>query len=411
MEEWKQISQIEAQMFPVPEILNEVSFYDTETPGAISESYYKLCCQAKHRPDYIFIVPWIVSGGADKVLLNYLNALKEIHPNWHIAVITTMQSNNEWSDRLPSNSYILDYGNLSANLSFDDREILLTRLLIQLQCQKIHIINSTEAVLWINMHQLLVKNNFKISVSLFCHGIISGTNCRGIWDLADPYLSRIYPLINKFYTDNTKVIDRTVKLHGFDKKKFSVHYQPTLPAQHIHRHKSPPTLHILWANRIAAQKNPQLLVRIANGLDAEKVQIDAYGRIDEVEQDGFEFPKDSKVLHYCGPFNNFNEIELDKYDLLLHTSRIDGMPNVILEAAAAGLTTIAGNVGGISDFIKNNKTGFLIDNANDENDYINIIQKIQEDPEVLSTLAKEAEKLLQEKYSWKSFLKQIKKDF
>lgn len=411
MTEWKKIAQIEAQMFPVPEILSEVSFYDTETPGAIGGVYHQLCLQTKHQPNYIFMVPWVVSGGADKVLLNYLQALQELYPKWKIAVITTMPSDNHWHNRLPDNAFLLDYGNLAANLSFDDREILLTRLLIQLQCPKIHIINSADTVLWIKDHPQLIKANFDISVSLFCHGIISGTNCEGLWDLADPYLSRIYPLIDKIYTDNTKVIDRAVKLHGFDRKKFSVHYQPAPSCSQGRHHTVTPPLRILWANRIAAQKNPQLLVRIAEKLDPQVAQIDAYGRIDEVEQDGFEFPENSPVLKYCGPFDNFDDLQPDQYDLFLHTSRIDGMPNVVLEAAAAGLVPIAGDVGGISDFVKNRKTGFLITDADNEDDYIKVIQKIYENPDILSKLIDGGHKLLQEQYSWTNFLKRVKKDF
>ena len=41
------------------------------------------------------------------------------------------------------------------------------------------------------------------------------------------------------------------------------------------------------------QKNPKLLVRIAEKLDPEKVHIDANGRFDEIERDGFQFPEDT----------------------------------------------------------------------------------------------------------------------
>jgi glycosyltransferase involved in cell wall biosynthesis len=48
-------------------------------------------------------------------------------------------------------------------------------------------------------------------------------------------------------------------------------------------------------------------------------------------------------------------------DLLLLTSDTEGMPGVVLEAAAMKKITITGNVGGVAEFIKNGITGFIVD--------------------------------------------------
>jgi len=47
-------------------------------------------------------------------------------------------------------------------------------------------------------------------------------------------------------------------------------------------------------------------------------------------------------------------------DILLLTSRMDNFPTVILEAMACGTPTIAFNVGGVKEIIKNNHNGILI---------------------------------------------------
>jgi glycosyltransferase involved in cell wall biosynthesis len=51
-------------------------------------------------------------------------------------------------------------------------------------------------------------------------------------------------------------------------------------------------------------------------------------------------------------------------DILLLTSETEGLPGVVLEAAAMKKITIANNVGGVSDFIKHKFNGFLIDEYN-----------------------------------------------
>ena len=48
-------------------------------------------------------------------------------------------------------------------------------------------------------------------------------------------------------------------------------------------------------------------------------------------------------------------------DVLLLTSDTEGMPGVVLEAAAMKKITVTGNVGGVTEFIKNGINGFIVD--------------------------------------------------
>jgi glycosyltransferase involved in cell wall biosynthesis len=48
-------------------------------------------------------------------------------------------------------------------------------------------------------------------------------------------------------------------------------------------------------------------------------------------------------------------------NVLLLTSDTEGMPGVVLEAAAMKKITVTGNVGGVAEFIKNGITGFIVD--------------------------------------------------
>jgi glycosyltransferase involved in cell wall biosynthesis len=49
-------------------------------------------------------------------------------------------------------------------------------------------------------------------------------------------------------------------------------------------------------------------------------------------------------------------------DILLLTSDTEGMPGVVLEAAAMARICLCANVGGVSEFITNKKTGILVEN-------------------------------------------------
>jgi len=412
MERWRAIAKIESQLYPVVKLTDSLAHYTAENYSKVSEAYWKMCQQVEGMPNYVFVVPWVVSGGSDKVLLNYLAALKEIHSEWKVAVITTVPVENEWRGRMADNSYLIDFGNITKGLSWDDQELLFTRLMVQLRVKKLHIINSEFGYAWARLHPELVKSQIELYVSLFCHGILSKTNCEGTWDFADPNASRIYHLIEKIYTDNMAVVKKLVAEDGFDEEKIVAHHQPAKLAN-INRKKKTEDgkLRILWASRISVQKNPRLLVRIARKLNPENVLIDAYGRIDPIESENFAFPKDLKTLTYCGKFDGLDSLDLSKYDVLLYTSRIDGMPNIILEAASAGLATIASNVGGISDFIKDGETGILVNDADNEDAYIEVIDRIRQDPGVLEKLAKAAREKVKKDFSWQTYIETIKKDF
>jgi glycosyltransferase involved in cell wall biosynthesis len=66
------------------------------------------------------------------------------------------------------------------------------------------------------------------------------------------------------------------------------------------------------------------------------------------------------LLGYINDGRNY----LKAFDIFLLPSKKEGLPYSILEAGAAGLPTVASNVGGIPEVIENNKTGKLIDPNN-----------------------------------------------
>src|SRR5690606_12981946 len=73
--------------------------------------------------------------------------------------------------------------------------------------------------------------------------------------------------------------------------------------------------------------------------------------------------------------NKPNVIEyFKKADLLLHPSSTEGLPRVALEALAFGKPIIANSVGGVTDVVINNYTGFITD-FNNIDQYVNYVKK------------------------------------
>lgn len=73
--------------------------------------------------------------------------------------------------------------------------------------------------------------------------------------------------------------------------------------------------------------------------------------------------------------NNHNVLSYFKHaDLLVHPSSTEGLPRVALEAMAFGLPVIANPVGGVTDVVIHNHTGYIAD-FNDVEQYVDYVSR------------------------------------
>ena len=407
---WVKINHIDSQLYPFKSAVDNVSLYSAESQSSIGMCYCEIVNQVRKIPDYIFIVPWIVRGGADKVLLNYLKAIKEIHPDWNLMVISTLKAKNTWSVDLPDNVDYIDFGKYMADFPEPFINTLFTRLIVQMKCKNIHIINSEFGYEWARKHKELLGAEYNLTTSLFAYEYIPGSKMQAIYSYDNPCLFEIYDVVKKVFTDNQKVIDYTVEENGFDIDRFKVHYQPVddkiiKPKEKVCNEGQ---LNILWAGRVVPVKLPEIVAKIGKKIN-QNITIYVYGEIgEEVRNDIFE---NIPTIRYCGAYDGFNTLPIDKMDVFLYTSLTDGMPNTILEAAAAGLPIIASNDGGVSEFVHNDDTGILINDKLDVNEYVKAIEWASQNIQQMLEYAKNAQKLLMKQHSWKNFVEKVRKDF
>lgn len=411
LSEWRSINQIENQLYPTKGSLRGLVGYRSEGQVEVGLAYHDLIKNISKLPEVVFIVPWVSTGGADKLLINYLNGIKELHPDWRVAVITTTDDPNVWADRLPDNTDLINFGKYTKSLSYEtDQDQLFSRLITQLQCKNLHIINSEFGYKWAEQHSDLISKHYQLDISLFGRAPIKEEHGEIFFDYADPYAVSIYPLIHKIYTDNTSTVSRCVEKSGFSKDKFVVEYQALddeiLPPHQI---SSGGKIKILWASRVATPKNPELLKEIAKSLDPSRYQIDMYGLMsdDYTKQEFTAIP----TINYKGGFDGIASLDTSQYDIFLYTSLADGLPNILLEIAARGIPIIASNVGGIGDFIKNGDTGILIDDYNNPAAYISTIKDCESNPKLAAEYATRAGELLTKQHSPAAYRKTIAKHF
>ena len=93
-------------------------------------------------------------------------------------------------------------------------------------------------------------------------------------------------------------------------------------------------------------------------------------------------------------------------EILLITSRTEGVPSIIYESFACETPVISSNVGGISSIIKPKKNGYLF-NINNLNEVVKLILNLLEDKQNLRILGKNGRNLVREKYSWEAITEKI----
>lgn len=409
VDKWKQMNVVETQLYPHDWVLDDAVVVDKNDDAVVGARFVELLGQVRRRPDYVFIVPWLIRGGGDKVVINYIEALRKIRPEWYFAVIATEAgSNNEWADKLPDNVDFVEFGKAVGGLLEVDKDRIMSLLITQLGCRRIHVVNSMFGYLWTMRHKGLIESKYDMRVSLFNPEPVPG---KGVFSYDDPYLRDIVDVVSGVYTDNEAMIKYMMDFDGFeDDGKFKVHYQPvrdmklrSAKEDFVEEGK----LRILWAGRLVQVKMPEMVAEIGKRLDPEKFTIDVYGEFgNDVSRHVFDGVSNVK---YCGEFDGFDTLPTEKYDMLLYTSRSDGVPNIILEATMAGLPIIASNDGGVGEVIKDGETGILVKDFLKPDEYVEKLKQV-DSIDTLRKYVKNAQKLVKTRHSWEKFLKDVKRD-
>jgi glycosyltransferase involved in cell wall biosynthesis len=299
------------------------------------------------------LLPWLTRGGADIEALNYLQVLGEHQVP--CVVVTTVAHDNPWRSRLPAHCEHIDLGGA--------RTRDLSALLRRLQPRAIHNINSKLG--FAVMQQ--ARWECRLYTTHFCAEISRLGRSIGY---AYRYLPRLFSRLSAVSFDNQRFRDSLAARFGFDRAKLHVHYQPVVPVP-VPVPRRTPTGNLLWAGRLDRQKRPDILMAIARAMAADPVHFHVYGapQIDRARRGR---TPTNVTLH--GAYDGFAALPHGRFDALVYTAQWDGLPNVLLEAMAAGIPVIAPDVGGIAEVVQDGVTGVLISRFDDVLAYVRAIR-------------------------------------
>ena len=407
IDDWRDIHQFDRTTFPTKDILFALADTTMLSVDAGNAFLELLKASSDKTPDYIFMSQHMMKGGGDKVILNYINTMSQLRPKWSIMLVVTELFDNTWKTQVPQDVTYVDFGHIAADLDYSLKQILLARFTVQTRCAKFMLAMTPFGFEMIEKYPTVFNaSNYQIDSVAFCSDTDKFDRTWGIHFFGIP---ENFNALHKIVTDNEHVIDETLELEPLSRDKFSTHYQPvhyTLSKPLLRKNEGP--LRVLWASRVANQKRPDIVKKIAATLDPSEYQIHMYGNLeDEYTTHDFE---GVDTLQYKGGFNGLQSIDTASYDVLLYTSSFDGVPNILLEATALGLPIVAPAVGGVGEFIIDRNTGLLIKDIEDIAGFGAALDYIENNPSKALAMVKSAQKLLVSRHSEENFKYSVAKD-
>ncbi len=365
-----------------PELLGEQGnatnyrFYDVPVANKPGELYRQLVAEVgPQRPSHVLIVPWLVRGGADRGALHHLQAWVELLPARSTLLIVTEDVVSPWLDRVPVGVRVLRFGRIVGGMELEGKVQLMVRLLVQMQPDVIHTINSRVAWQSVRTHGLALRQRSRLFASLFCddldeHGVPVG--------YARSYLRSCATHLSGVFCDNSVYPDLWARELGVSRRLFTVLRFPydrvVVRKEDAFAIKTTPR--VLWAGRFHHQKRPDILLAIATEMPSVTFDVHGVSELDKPHpaiKTLCSLP--NVVMHRA--FAHFDDIVTHDHAAYLFTSSWEGLPTILLDAAAAGVPIVAPAVGGIVDLIEPSK---LIDHPENVAAFVKQLQQLIADP-------------------------------
>jgi glycosyltransferase involved in cell wall biosynthesis len=319
---------------------------------------------------------------------------------------------HEWVEKLPKHAVFIDAHNAFPLLDEKEcRQMLLRAMLaISEDGARLHLKSSVFAHRMLDAYSSVLAGKFRVIYYRFSDGTYAwrGEQLRGPWGIN--HMRRHLGGFWKVVCDCSAIADYDRTFLGTLDSKYETVYARCDPRP-PRGSASLPKRRLLWASRVAPEKRPELLVRIAEALRAAEmdVALDAYGAAGDGLDPRDLFDRQSGIA-YHGSFSSFSNLPAESYDAFLYTSAYDGLPNVLLEALAAGLPVIAPDVGGIKEAVVSGVTGWLVPAEDDDTlvrHYVDAIRELYADWPATVAMASNGRDLISRRHAAGAFTQRV----
>ena len=355
--------------------------------------------------DHLLLLPWLRRGGADKAALCYLRALAG-RARGRVLALTTEPVESTWQRFAPDGATVVDWAAVEQWPDTAASLDALVLLAVRTRVRNLHVMNSHLG--W----QLLVERGERLRsfarlyASLFWYGPSREDRLLGY---AAECLPAAVTHLDAVITDNRTFGERLARDYGYPPELFSCVYHPVAHiADEPVRPPAGAAPRVLWASRFAPEKQLDVLLAVARELP--QVEFLVHG---EPPREGTAEASLAAALgelpnvRMNGGFDGFESLPAGECAVFLYTSSSDGMPNVVVEAMAAGLPVVAPEVGGIAELV-DETTGWPVRAPADPAAYRDALLRALSDPEGAASRAASGLERIRARHRFESFVSQLR---
>lgn len=360
-----------------------------------------LAAAGRHAYAHVILVPWLKRGGADRAVIALARALLAADATVRVLIVLTQDDSVEALDAAPVSGRLKIAKVAGAVDEANDTFVAFCNFLNASACQHLYVVNSRFG--W----ELVEKYGARLKARTYGFAFCQDYDDRGRRaGYAWTHLGRAIDPLTAVVTDNARVAAEfaaDLTLDAADLAKFHVLPLPVddrlsgLAAEQVAanlRQGAWRRPRVFWAGRLSAQKALDVAAEVARALPG--IDICAYG----AGEAGLASKPGNLELR--GGFDDFADLPLHEASLFLHTARWEGLPNVILEAGAAGLPVIARDVGGVGDLI-DETTGWLLPRDADGPAFAAAIRDALDRPEIAIARAQALATRISERHNERIF--------
>ncbi len=331
------------------------------------------------RAKAIVLIPWVHLSGATRIAGHLCHALARIYGPEEVVVVRTETSEFQFPEWFPPGCRHIDFAGQTERLRPESRARVLVEFLRSLCPAAIFNVNSR--LMWDVMEPY--GKALADSAALYAYLFCNDKNVHGDWVG--------YPVRNfhRYFDDFAAVITDSRYLAT------SLHRQFQLPPDQqgkLVTFDTPADATLQIAARVAAQANRRPQVFWAGRFDRQKrvdVAYEIARRMPDVDfrmwgeavldktSGGMKVP--ANVVHE-GVYQAFADLPLGECDAWLYTSEWDGVPNMLIEVAAAAVPLVGSLAGGTSDILAPDLS-YPIADIEDAGAYVDAIRTILGKPE------------------------------
>jgi glycosyltransferase involved in cell wall biosynthesis len=343
----------------------------------------------------IILVPWLRHGGAERVALSALRAAEAQDGPGSALLVVTDSKVLDTASWLPAQTRLMVLEGAEGFLSLEDRVALVTALIQSVRPVAVLNVNSRVGWEMLLRHGRPLAQLTRLSAYVFCED-------HDLWgrrvDYAYLHLRAALPHLVAVHSDHIAFLEGFGNDHSLPARE-AAKLRP-VPQPAPLNQPSPIAPHgrefrVLWAARVTAQKAPELVPAIAAA--APELCFDAHGAGTSAEIRAAFRHAPANFSHH-GAFRDFAALGAQRHQVFLHTARWEGLPNVLLEAGAAGLPIVAALVGGVGELITE-ETGWPVTDHQNPAAFATALRAVAADPEEAARRAARLRQILTQRHS------------